>query len=176
MSHDLIIALRQVVLKLLGARPAAARRRAIAEALETLAAEQRQLAEADARVGHLLRRTEIDAQRAAAPGQHRKAGARFIRVEQRNEVGGARMFVGRALWQDLGTPPRLDPQRRGDQPVLTPVEEGGFALTVPSGGMPRFTCGPEAVELLALEYEQRYACTIEAGAIVIGPSLDQMGR
>jgi hypothetical protein len=92
----------------------------------------------------------------------------------RNETGGARIFVGRGLWQDLGEPARLDPQQRGSQRVLVPVTEGGFAI-IAGGGMPRFTCGPEPVEFLALEYGRRYACSIEAGAIVIGEALEQEG-
>jgi hypothetical protein len=101
-------------MKLLGPRPAAARRRAIAEALEQLAAEQRHLAEADSHVGRLLRRTEREGQRAAAPVQRGgRAAARFIRVELRNAVGGARFFVGRGLWQDLGEPARLLPRCAG---------------------------------------------------------------
>jgi hypothetical protein len=172
---DLITALRQVVLKLLGPRPAAARRRAIAEALEQLAAEQRQLADADSHVGHHLRRAVIESQpRSAKGGRPPGHAARFLRVELRNAVGGARIFVGRGLWQDLGEPARLDPQQRGSQRVLVPVAEGGFAV-IAGSGMPRFTCGAEIVQFLRLDYDTRYACAIEAGAIVIGEALEQEG-
>jgi hypothetical protein len=64
---------------------------------------------------------------------------------------------------------------RRHQRVLTPATEAnGYAITA-GGGMPRFTCGLEPVQLLNLDHDTRYACTIQDGAIVIGEALEQEG-
>lgn len=159
--------LRRALLAALGPRPTAARRRDLAAELRALADEQEQLATADTRSGHIVRRAQI-AQEAARQkaGRPKGSGARFVRVEARETGHGAYIHVGRALWQELGESKRLDIQRVGTTLRLTPCGDGvGYRFTRPPNGMPKCTIGQEALDALGL-IERRYDATIEAGAIV----------
>jgi hypothetical protein len=160
--------LRRALLSLLGPRPTAARRRELAALLRQLADEQEQIADADTRTGHVVRRAQI-AQEAAQQrtGRPKGTGARFVRVERRHsDKPGAVVHVGRALWQELGEPARLDLQRIGATLRLTPCLPGvGYALSRPKNGMPRMTIGQDALEALRLDM-RRYDARIEAGTIV----------
>lgn len=160
--------LRRAILAALGPRPTTARRRELAATLRQLAEEQEQLAAADIRSGHVVRRAQI-AQEAAKQktGRPKGSGARFVRVEGRHGgKPGAQLHVGRALWQELGEPERLDIQRHGAALRLAPCGDAvGYAVSRPPNGMPRFTIGQDALEALRLD-ERRYDARIEAGAIV----------
>ena len=146
-----------------------AERRKLADTLEQIATLQRTLADADQRVGHIVRRSAIE----SAPrttGRPRGSGARFIRIVTRRNGIGAVVHVGRAIWQELGEPKRLDIQRHGfgGQLWMRPCAEGiGYRVTQPPNGMPRFTVGQDAVDALGLT-EGRHDGAIISGAIVIG--------
>ena len=141
-------------------------RRKLADIFDRLAAQQRELAEADTRVGHVARRVALD----SAPrkgGRPKGSGARFIRIETRARGIGAFVHVGRALWQELSEPKRLDMQRIGGVFTLTPCgSEAGYSLTRAPNGMPKATIGQDTVETLRLE-DGRYPAEIRAGAIVV---------
>lgn len=167
--------LRRALLAALGPRPTPARRREIAAELRRLAEEQEQIAAADTRSGHVIRRAQI-AQEAARQrtGRPKGSGARFVRVEGRHgDKPGAQVHVGRALWQELGEPKRLDLQWIGGALRLTPCgAESGYALTRAPNGMPKCSLGQDALDALRLA-EGRYPARIEAGAIVVGERLEQ---
>jgi hypothetical protein len=159
--------LRRALLAALGPRPTAARRRELAALLQQLAEEQEQIAAADTRSGHIVRQAQI-AQEASRQktGRPKGSGARFVRVEPRETGHGAYVHVGRALWQELGEPARLDMQRIGRSVRLTPCGEAeGYRFTRPPNGMPKCTIGQDALDALRLD-ERRYDARIEAGAIV----------
>lgn len=139
----------------------------IAGVFESLAAQQRALAAADQAVGHVVRRVQLNsAPRSSKGGRPKGSGARFIRIEPRETGHGAYVHVGRALWQELGEPQRMDIQRIGGALVLTPCGDGvGYSLTRAPNGMPKATVGQDAVETLRLA-EGRYGAQIRAGAIV----------
>lgn len=141
-------------------------RRKIAGIFESLAAQQRELADADTRVGHVARRAVLD----SAPrkgGRPKGSGARFVRIEARETGHGAYVHIGRALWQELGEPKRLDMQRIGAALTLTPCGDSiGYSLTRAPNGMPKATVGQGTVETLRLE-DGRYPALIKAGAIVV---------
>lgn len=142
-----------------------AERRHIADVFDRLATLQRQLADADQQIGHKVRRAALD----SAPrkgGRPKGTGARFIRIEPRETGHGAHVHVGRALWQELGEPKRVDMQRVGGVLRLTPCGDGdGYRLTQPPNGMPKATVGQDTVEALRLE-DGRHPAEISAGSIV----------
>jgi len=144
-----------------------AERLKIAGVLESLAAQQRELAAADVSVGHKVRRAQMDAApRLAKGGRPKGSGGRFLRVEPRRNGIGATIHVGRALWQELGEPRRLDPQRVGATLQLAPCEDGqGYSVTRPKNGMPRFTVGQELLDTLRIA-EGRIEAEIRSGAII----------
>jgi hypothetical protein len=139
----------------------------IATILESLAAQQRELAAADQQVGHKVRRAALDsAPRGPKGGRPKGSGGRFLRVEPRRNGIGATIHVGRALWQELGEPRRLDPQRVGASLRLVPCAASvGYSVTQPKNGMPRFTVGQDLLDTLGIA-EGRMAADIRAGAIV----------
>ncbi|MDQ2995473.1 MAG: hypothetical protein M3R61_00235 [Chloroflexota bacterium] len=153
---------------ILGARPTAAQRRQLAEQLRQFADEQAALADADTRVGHVVRRSLLErAPRSAKGGRPRGTGARFIRIEPRERGHGAYVYIGRALWQEIGEPVRFDLQRIGGALTLRPARgDDGYAFTRPPNGMPKATVGQDTVEALHLD-EGRYPAEIRAGAIVV---------
>lgn len=159
--------MRRALLSLLGPRPTAALRRQLAAELRELADDQERLADADTRSGHIVRRARI-AQEAAQQktGRPKGSGARFVRVEARETGHGAYVHVGRALWQELGEPRRMDIQRVGGTVRMAPCSDGvGYRFTRPPNGMPKATIGQDALDALGL-IERRYPATIAAGAIV----------
>jgi hypothetical protein len=141
-------------------------RRKIAAILNSLAAQQCALADADQAVGHVVRRAALD--RAPRKGGRPKGtGARFIRVEPRANGIGATIHVGRALWQELGQPRRLDPQRVGGALTFVPCDgDSGYSVTQPKNGMPRFTVGQDLLDTLRME-EGKFDAQIRAGAIIM---------
>lgn len=164
--------LRAAILAILGARPIPARRRALADQLQALADEQWELAAADERVGHVARRAALDQARPGARGGRPKgSGARFIRVEEPHGEYSGRVHIGRALWQELGEPVRLDVQRIGSRLELRPVESGGYSVTRPRNGMPRFSVGQETLDTLRVT-AGRYRAEVRGGAIVVGVQLE----
>lgn len=166
--------LRRALLAQLGPRPTSASRRQLAAALRALADEQERLADADTRNGHVVRRAQIAEQAARQKtGRPKGSGARFVRVEARETGHGAYIHLGRALWQELGEPERLDIQRVGGAVRLTPCDgSAGYRFTHAPNGMPKCTIGQDALDALRLD-ERRYTARIEAGAIVIDATADQ---
>lgn len=156
---------RDLLRPLLARRLNATERREIAEQLRQLAAEQERLAAADVRAGHILRRQQLD----SAPrkgGRPKGTGARFLRIEPRRNGIGATIHVGRALWQELGEPRRLDPQRIGAVLALVPCADSqGYSVTQPTNGMPRFTVGQDVLDTLRIESGRRYDAAVHAGMI-----------
>jgi hypothetical protein len=162
--------LRRLLAPMLARRLTAAERREFAAALAELAAQQATLAEADQRIGHQVRRAQLD----SAPrtgGRPKGTGARFLRWEPSHGTGKhdrrtGSLHIGRALWQELGEPRHMDVQRLGPSLVLRPCLPGiGWTVTKPPNGMPRLNIGDEAADTLRLA-EGRYPAEIRDGAIV----------
>lgn len=145
----------------------AQQRREFALALRTLAEEQQRLAEADQRLGHVVRRAQLDAApRSAKGGRPKGSGARFLRWEGRIKGRTGQLYVGRALWQELGEPARMDVQRLGTELVLRPCgADVGWAVIKPSQGMPHMSIGDEAAAALRL-IEGRHPAEVRGGEIV----------
>lgn len=147
-----------------------AERRSLAEQLRALADEQDRLAEAEERSGPALRRVEF----AAAPrktGRPKGSGARFLRWEPPTGEGKAsrrsgQLHIGRALYQELGEPERIDVQRSGQTLYLRPCLAGqGWKVNRGKNTMPRLNIGEEPADTLRLR-ETRYPAEIRDGAII----------
>lgn len=87
------------------------------------------------------------------------SGATTVRVKARTDKtangevnGGAWIFIGRALWQYIGSPERVT--LANDVPgyyTIRPVTDGGYKVTnVEQDGMPRLSVGKPTMEALAL--------------------------
>jgi hypothetical protein len=163
--------LRRLLAPLLARRLTAAQRHDLAAALAELAAQQAALAEADQRIGHHVRRSAIaeEASRQKT-GRPKGSGARFLRWEPPTGTGkkdrrSGMLHIGKALYQDLGEPARIDVQRSGSALVLRPCGAGqGWAVGVSVSTMPRLNIGEEAADTLRL-VEGRYPAEIRDGAI-----------
>jgi len=141
-------------------------RREAAVVLHQLANEQSALADADERVGHVVRRSQIDQSAAKQrTGRPRGSGARFLRVEVPRK-GSIVLHIGRALWQELGEPAYIQIQRIDNRLELRPCGAGdGYRITQPPNGMPRCSFGRETADTLRL-LEGRILAHIERGAII----------
>jgi hypothetical protein len=158
--------LRTLLRPLLARRLSPAERRALAAALRQVADEQERLARADEALGATLRRAQLDAAQRTG-GRPRGTGARYVRWEPARSDRSARLYLGRALWQELGEPARLNVQRLGDELHIRPCLPGeGWAVTRPSNGMPWLTIGDEPATILRL-VAGRHDAVIRAGAIVV---------
>lgn len=162
----MIAELKRLLAPLLARRLRAQERRELAAALRAEADRQEQLASADARVGHQLRRAALDDQAARQrTGRPRGSGARWVRWEPRIAGRTGQLYVGRALWQELDEPARLDVQRLDGRLVIVPCGAGvGWACIKPSRGMPHLSIGDEAADALRLA-EGRWPAEIRGGAI-----------
>lgn len=165
--------IRVLLRPLLARRLSPAERRHLAAELLALAAEQERLAAADERVGHQVRRGELERQAApCAAGRPRGSGARFVRWEPPVGEGkvsrrSGHLHIGRALWQELGEPRRMDVQRLGAELHIRPCAEGvGWAISRSERMMPRLNIGDEPATNLRL-VEGRHDGEIRGGAIVV---------
>jgi len=147
--------------------------------MEALAAELERIAAITRQVAEATRRQEGKPAAARVTPRSRKAGpgrapSRFVRfvMEPWGKDGRERLrlYVGRGLYYDLGSPARLDIQRLGGELRLVPAAgDAGYAIMV-GKAMPRaFVDG--AADLVRLE-PGRYAAAVRGGAIVVGERLD----
>lgn len=145
--------------------------RRAAAALRRLADDLDRRATAEERVGHLVRTATPSSSPAPAPargrgGRPRGTGARFLRWEPNRDRPGGRLHIGRALWDALGRPARLNVERSGDTLRLTIAEPGaGWAVIQPGPGMPRLSIGEDAATALRL-VDGRWDAAIVGQAIV----------
>ncbi|HEU4327122.1 MAG TPA: hypothetical protein VFS21_28540 [Roseiflexaceae bacterium] len=166
-------ALEQLLQRLLGPRPTAARRRELAEVLDHLAARQRALADAASR-----QERRPPAERVGPP---RRAGGRppgqFVRIEREargdgDEAEVVLLHLGRGTYYAAGQPQRLDVQRLHGDIHLIPVDgNAGFAVLATRSYVRMKVAS--ARNLLAHLVEGRYEATVSAGMIVIGERLDE---
>ncbi len=143
----------------------------LASELERIAALTRQIAAAKRREAARPAAERVSPRKKkAGPG---RAPSRFVRVchepwgkDGRERV---RLYVGRGLWYELGSPARLDIQRVGGNLRLSVADgDAGYAIMV-GKGMPRaFVDGAQNL----LPEDGRYRASVEAGAIVVGERLD----
>lgn len=147
--------------------------------MEALAGELERIAALTRATAGALRRqekrppSERVTPRKAKAGRGRAPSA-FIRIVHEPWGKGGRdrlrLYVGRKLWYDLGSPARLDLQRLGNQLLIRPANgDAGLAFTA-GKGMPRAFVDGWA-DIIGLE-DGRYAASIENGAIVVGAALD----
>lgn len=146
--------------------------------MEALAAELERIAALTRATAAALRRQEKRPPAERVNLRKAKAGrgrspSNFVRVCHEPWGKGGRdrlrLYVGRQLWYDLGSPARLDAQRLGGQLVLRPaVGDAGLAFTA-GKGMPRAFVDGWA-DVLGLE-DGRYSARIENGAIVVGAAI-----
>ncbi|HEU4321525.1 MAG TPA: hypothetical protein VFS21_00115 [Roseiflexaceae bacterium] len=79
------------------------------------------------------------------------------------------LYVGRALWYELGRPARLDVQHLRGRLVLLPASDSaGYAVNVGSS-MPRFWGPRHVVDHLPVG---RYSAEIQDGRIIVGDPLE----
>ena len=102
----------------------------------------------------------------AGPG---RTPSRFVRIETettRGDTPRLRLYIGRGLWYEIGSPARIDVQRVGGSVWLRPARgDAGYAVTAGSG-MPRcYVDG--ARDLLRLD-DGKYSAEVRDGAIVLG--------
>lgn len=161
MTNDLAAKLRQTITALLPRRPSQRAYRELAELLRGEANRLEALAGAEQR--SIERASPVLKGRTGRP---RGSGATFVRFEPGTERHSARLHIGRRLYQELGEPARLDPQRLGSELHLRPCGASeGYAVTRPKDGMPRINLGVSVAETLGL-YEDRFEAEIRDGAIV----------
>lgn len=149
----------------LGTDPTLTRRVAIRNALRELADEQHQLIQVIKRD----KARRLAERRAANPQalRGRKPGD-FIRIQHDAEM--LRIYIGRALYYALGTPARLDVQRIGGRvQLITTSAPHGYAVVVPTTGMPRIKCDA-ARDLVRLE-DGRYQADVRGTRLIIGDPL-----
>lgn len=163
--------IRQLLRPLLARRRSPAERRALAVELRQIADEQEHLADADEQVGHVVRSAQLD----TAPrrgGRRKGTGARYLRWtppqgEGKGSRRSGRLFIGRALWQELGEPKRMDVQRLGAELHVRPCGEGvGWAISRGAQTMPGLNIGEESADTLRLT-PGRWEAEIRSGAIVV---------
>lgn len=153
--------LRRAVVALLPRRPSQQAYRDLADLLRAEADRLERLAGAEQR--SIERGSPVLKGRTGRP---RGSGATFVRFEPGGGRHSARLHIGRRLYQELGEPKRLDPQRLGGELHLRPCGASeGYAVTRPVDGMPRIGMGVSVGEALGL-YEGRFEATIRDGAIV----------
>lgn len=160
--------LKRAALRQLGDRPTPAQRRQVIARLRELADEQEQLLraiEADLRQPPEARKS-VKRKRGAGPG---RAPSEFVRIERRVLRGTHRtsLYIGRALFYQLGSPRRIDIQRLGGQLVILVAQgDAGWSLQSKPGTMPRAWVDGAADLLMDLE-DGRYAGEVIGGRKLI---------
>lgn len=159
--------IRDLLRPILLGRMSYAERQKVAEELRAIGEEQAQIAEADRAIGHAYRRSVMEAS-SGKIGRPKGSGARWIRIEPPISTEKTwRLHVGRALWQELGEPRRLDLQKAGGALLLIPCGIGvGYAMSRPPNGMPRMSVGAETIGALSLS-PGKYPGEIRGGRIEI---------
>lgn len=99
-------------------------------------------------------------------GRPRGTGARFVRVDM-PRWGTPRLHIGRALWQEIGSPRRLDVQRRAGTLYLVPASSHeGYSVGSQGNSVPKISLGHSTLDTLGLVVGY-YAAQVEAGMIVV---------
>jgi len=145
-----------------------AERRSLADALETIAATQRRLADADERMGHVIRRATEETAPKKATGRPKGSGGAFIRWIPADGRSGD-LCIAPKLWRDMGSPERIDVQRIDGRLWLRPCRDpDGYKVSIPTGprgGMPHMAIGQGNADIFGLT-EGRIPAEIRDGAIV----------
>lgn len=162
--------LKRAALARLGPHPTPAQRRDLADQLETIAAEQRRIADAEGREARRPAGERVGPRKTGA-GSGRQP-ARFARIERREEAGyeepRVRVYLGRGYWYDLGSPHRMSVERRGSRLALVAGTDGQYAVVVPASGMPRFVADG-ARDIIDLD-DGRYAGEVRGRVLIIDPT------
>lgn len=166
--------IRDTLVPLLASLRTAVQRRAAVRELRAIADEQERLADADDRVGHQLRQTAIQQRAAQQPtGRPRGSGARFVRwspaaTSRSGQRRSGVLQIGKALWQELGEPDRIDVTRNGSSLFLRPCEDGqGWKVNVATYTIPRLSIGTDSAESLGLDVCYYPSTRISGGAIIV---------
>jgi hypothetical protein len=140
----------------------------IAETFESLAAQQRALADAQQR--ELTR--PPDKRLAPKRGAGGRPSAPWVEVLRRPRRGDADLLVVRlstSLYYAAGSPARLDVQRVAGELLLRAARgDAGYKVMVNRGGIRIAASGSR--DVIGLE-DGKYAAEIRAGAIVVGAAL-----
>lgn len=151
-------------------------RRKLAEEMRRIADRHDRIAVADERVGHVVRRERNaipEHRESALPGsahpkggRPRGSGAMFIRWKEYQNRSGGRLYIGRSLIENLGSPARMNIERLGDVIWLRIAGPGeGWAVVYPSNqGTPRMSIGDDAALSLGL-IEGRWPALVVNNAI-----------
>ncbi len=105
-------------------------------------------------------------------GRPRGTGARFVRICFRKQ-GSNYLYIGRALWHELGSPPRVQIRRQRPQhptlaylvPCAAPLGYAVQQARCPGLGMPRISIGQSRTLELGL-LPGRFAARLDQTAIV----------
>lgn len=161
--------LKSLLAPMLARRLLAVERRQLAAALHFLAEQQEQIAAADDRIGHSMRRVQEEATPRKRTGRPLGSGGSFVTWAPYADHSGD-LSIAPRLWRDLGQPERLDVQRLGHQLELRPcLPPAGWKVLLPSGargGMPKLGIGRENADILRLA-PGRSAARIVGGAIIV---------
>lgn len=166
MSEDTYDLLRRAIVQVLGPRPSPERRRQVAGDLRALADQQERLAASSGS------RQPVQAPPAAEgqPDAQRSPGM-YVRIshEPDPQTGNkrVRLSLAKQIWYDLGSPERIDVQPSGGEVWIVPATgKSGYQL---ASGMSTLSCVVKNGAAVAQFPPGRYAASIRAGAIVIGP-------
>jgi hypothetical protein len=171
--------LKAALLAALGPKPSAAQRISLAEQLEALAAEQRQIAAAMRR--HAPPPVARQASGSSKGGRPAGSGAKVVRVidpvpadSGAGTTGrGGLILIGRGLLRIDQLAPRYDVQRSGSTIELRPASgDHGYKVMIPKQGTPRMSIGQEALDALRLSAGHYAACVRGDGVIVLERRMD----
>lgn len=94
-------------------------------------------------------------------------GVRFVRIEAGDDAHRPRIFIGRALWQEIGSPARIAVRRADAGFTLLPaIDPLGYAVAAGASGMPRMTVGSPLLTQLHIA-AGRYPAQVRDGAIIV---------
>lgn len=93
-------------------------------------------------------------------GRPKGSGATTVRVGERDDRRntGAKVFIGRLRWQQMGEPERVNVWRQGNFVLMRPSPHGYVVLGQKQDSIPRITAGEQtliALGLMAGTYQTR---------------------
>lgn len=162
MNDETYDQLRRAVVAVLGPRPSAQRRAQVAADLRAIADQQERMA---AREGGA-----VPAASPTATTNQRVPGT-YVRVaydpDPLTGTRRVRLSLGKQVWFDLGSPPRIDVQRVGDAIWIVSAVTGKVGYQLQMGGSLPSCIVPDSTPIAKLQ-PGRYAASLRAGAIVVG--------
>lgn len=162
MNDETYDQLRRAVIAVLGPRPTPERRVQVAADLRAIADQQERMAARDG--GAQLAAPTPAAEPERVPGK-------YVRVAyDPDPLTGARrvrLSLGKQIWFDLGSPPRIDVQRVGGAIWIVSALTGKVGYQLQMGGSLPSCIVSDSTPIAQLQ-PGRYSAELRAGAIVVG--------